>query len=81
MFNFLFLQGLVPHYRLRRSQWAQWTVTIVTIITKIIILKGNWINTHNIVVMTKYSIATSVKHSTIIRNVDKGEECRYLIGF
>jgi hypothetical protein len=80
MFICLFLQGLAPHYWLRRS-WAQWTITIVTIVTTIIILKGNWINTHNIVVMTKYSVATSVKHSTIIKNVDKGEECRYLIGF
>jgi ornithine cyclodeaminase/alanine dehydrogenase-like protein (mu-crystallin family) len=74
------LQGLAPLYRLRGS-WAQWIVTTTTT-TTITILKGNWIRTHNIVVVIKYSTTTtSAKDSIVIRSVDKGEESKYLLGF
>jgi len=75
------LQGLAPQYRLRRS-WTQWIGITTTTTTTIIILKGNWINIHNIAVMTEDSIVTTnAKYSTIIRSVDNGEESRYLLGF
>jgi hypothetical protein len=50
---------------------------IITIIN----LKGNWINTHNITVVTQDSAITkSSQNLTIIRSVEKGEESRYLLG-
>jgi hypothetical protein len=75
------LQGLVLHYQIRGS-WAQWTATTATTTITIIILKGNWIRTHNIVVVIEDSTATtSAKDSTVIRSVDKGEVSKYLLGF
>ncbi len=45
-------------------------------------MKGNWINTHNIAVVTQDSTITkSSQNLTIIRSVEKGEESRYLLGF
>ncbi len=75
------MQGLVPNYQLGGS-WAQWTTSTIVITTTITSLKGNWINTHNIVVVTQDSVVTrSSKNSTIIRSVDKGKKSKYLLGF
>ncbi len=72
---------LALHYRIRRS-WAQWIdITTTTTITTTI-LKGNWIHTHNIDAVTKDSVVTtSAKYSIVIKNVNKGEENRYLLQF
>jgi hypothetical protein len=75
------LQGLATHYQLRGS-WAQWIATTTTTTIINIILKGNWIRTHNIVVVIEDSIATTnAKDSIVIRSADKGEESKYLLGF
>jgi FtsZ-interacting cell division protein ZipA len=49
-------------------------ITIATITIIIIILKGIWINTHNIATVIKDSATTtSAKDSTVMRSADKGE--------
>jgi hypothetical protein len=45
-------------------------------------LKRNWINTHNIVILTQNLIVTlSVQDLIVIRSANKQEESKHLLGF